>query len=123
MRPIASVIGAVRRSLKLKLILFVITILGLTVGFTPWAAIRVQRFQLLEESERHVRSIEECAGGRRHATPPRATAGWRRGTAIHPASILTFPRCRKWQQGKGPQRETMRGPRADRLRSVVDLVH
>lgn len=45
MRPSTSVIGAVRRSLKL--ILFVIAILGLTVGIAPWAAIRTQRYQLL----------------------------------------------------------------------------
>jgi len=58
MSPIASVIHTVRRNLKLKLILFVVGILGLTAGIAPWISIQAQRRQLLTGSGEHVRSLQ-----------------------------------------------------------------
>lgn len=43
--PVASFVGA---SLKLKLALLMVTILGLTVGIAPWGAIKTQERQLLQ---------------------------------------------------------------------------
>lgn len=55
-RKIATLVGS---SLKLKLALLIVTILGLTIGLAFWSAIRMQEHQLLEASERHLRLLHE----------------------------------------------------------------
>ena len=59
MRPLAALVSVVRSSLKLKLILFVVLILGLTVGIAPWSAIRAQKRQLLEDAQEHLESLQQ----------------------------------------------------------------
>jgi two-component system NtrC family sensor kinase len=54
-----SIASAVGSSLKLKLILFIILLLGLTIGIAPWSAIRMQRWQLLRASNEHLRTLHE----------------------------------------------------------------
>jgi signal transduction histidine kinase len=51
--------AAVRSSLKLKLILIILSILGLTVGIAPWSAIKMQERQLLNASQEHLRALQE----------------------------------------------------------------
>lgn len=46
-------------SLKLKLTLVIISILGLTVGLAPWSAITMQQHQLLDASRQHLRLLHE----------------------------------------------------------------
>jgi signal transduction histidine kinase len=55
-RRIATAIGS---SLKLKLVLFIVLLLGLTIGIAPWSAIRMQRWQLLQASGEHLRTVHE----------------------------------------------------------------
>ncbi len=50
---------AIRSSLKLKLVLFIIALLGLTIGIAPWSAIRMQQAQLLRASHEHLRTLHE----------------------------------------------------------------
>ena len=59
MRPLTTLVSVVRSSLKLKLILFVVLILGLTVGIAPWSAIRAQKRQLLEDAQEHLESLQQ----------------------------------------------------------------
>lgn len=59
MRFPASILAAVASSLKLKLILLIVTVLALTVGVAPWAAIKRQQHLLLAESGEHLRSLQE----------------------------------------------------------------
>lgn len=59
MRRLARPVSVVRSSLKLKLILFVVVILGLTVGIAPWSAIRAQKRQLLEDAQAHLQSLQQ----------------------------------------------------------------
>jgi hypothetical protein len=51
--------AALGSSLKLKLILFILSILGLTVGIAPWSAIKMQERQLLKSSQEHLRALQE----------------------------------------------------------------
>jgi signal transduction histidine kinase len=51
--------AAVRSSLKLKLILIILSILGLTVGIAPWSAIKMQERQLLQSSQEHLTALQE----------------------------------------------------------------
>lgn len=58
--PFATEIArAIRSSLKLKLVLFIIALLGLTIGIAPWSAIRMQQWQLLRASHEHLRTVHE----------------------------------------------------------------
>ena len=59
MRFPAPILAAVASSLKLKLILLIVTVLALTVGVAPWAAIKRQQHLLLAESGEHLRSLQE----------------------------------------------------------------
>jgi len=54
-----AIASAIRSSLKLKLVLFIIAILGLTIGIAPWSAIRMQQWQLLHASDEHLRTMQE----------------------------------------------------------------
>ena len=51
--------AAVRSSLKLKLILIILSILGLTIGIAPWSAIKMQERQLLQSSQEHLTALQE----------------------------------------------------------------
>src|ERR1035437_2071825 len=51
--------AAVRSSLKLKLILIILSILGLTVRIAPWSAIKMQERQLLQSSQEHLTALQE----------------------------------------------------------------
>lgn len=57
MRLVAGIRTAVQNSLKLKLILLVMVILGLTLGIAPWSAIKMQERQLLQASQERLRSM------------------------------------------------------------------
>lgn len=59
MRLQPAIITAVRSSLKLKLILLIVFVLGLTVGIAPWSAIKIQERQLLKDSGEHLRALQE----------------------------------------------------------------
>ena len=59
MSPITAVANAIRGSLKLKLVLFIIGLLGLTIGIAPWSAIRMQQWQLLRASHEHLRTMHD----------------------------------------------------------------
>lgn len=59
MRFIAAIASTVRSSLKLKLVLFITVLLGLTIGIAPWSAIRMQQWQLLRASQEHLRTMHE----------------------------------------------------------------
>jgi signal transduction histidine kinase len=54
---------AVGSSVKLKLTLFLLLILALTIGMAPWSAIRVQQNQLLEASEERLSAMHERLEG------------------------------------------------------------
>ncbi|MFQ5666206.1 MAG: PAS domain-containing sensor histidine kinase [Candidatus Binatia bacterium] len=54
-----KVAAAVGSSLKLKLVLLIVTILALTIGIAPWSAIKMQERQLLQASEEHLRAFHE----------------------------------------------------------------
>lgn len=56
MKTIAGVIGS---SLKLKLILLILTIVGLAVGAAPWSTMKMQERQLIRDSRDHLKSTEE----------------------------------------------------------------
>ncbi|MBI4514621.1 MAG: HAMP domain-containing protein [Deltaproteobacteria bacterium] len=56
---IAAAIGS---SLKLKLSLFIVTILALTVGIAPWSAIRTQEQQLQRAAQARLRALHEMLG-------------------------------------------------------------
>ena len=55
----SGIASAVRSSLKLKLVLFIVALLGLTMGIAPWSAIRMQQSQLLRISHEHLRTMHE----------------------------------------------------------------
>jgi signal transduction histidine kinase len=57
MRAIGNITAAVRSSLKIKLALVIVAILGLTIGIAPWAAIKMQERQLLQASQEHVSTL------------------------------------------------------------------
>jgi signal transduction histidine kinase len=57
MRAIRNITAAVRSSLKTKLVLVIVAILGLTIGLAPWAAIKMQERQLLQASHEHLRTL------------------------------------------------------------------
>lgn len=59
MRVRTGIVAAVGSSLKLKLILLVVSILGLTVGIAPWGAIKIQEHQLLVDSGEHLQILQE----------------------------------------------------------------
>jgi hypothetical protein len=59
MRFTSAIATAVGSSLKLKLILLVVLILGLTVGIAPWSAIETQEHQLLLGSREHLQMLQE----------------------------------------------------------------
>jgi signal transduction histidine kinase len=59
MQSFKRIVAAVRRSLKLKLTLFILSVLGLTVGIAPWSAIKMQERQLLSASQEHLRAMQE----------------------------------------------------------------
>jgi hypothetical protein len=59
MRFTTAIVTAVGSSLKLKLILLVVLILGLTVGIAPWSAIETQEHQLLLGSKQHLQILQE----------------------------------------------------------------
>lgn len=52
-----GITSTIRNSLKLKLVLFIIVLLGLTIGIAPWSAIRMQQWQLLRTSDEHLRTM------------------------------------------------------------------
>ncbi len=56
---VLRILAAVRSSLKLKLILLIVSILALTVGIAPWSAIKIQQRQLLKGSESHLEALQE----------------------------------------------------------------
>ncbi len=58
-RSLRGVLGAIGSSLKLKLILFLGIILGVTVGIAPWSAIKMQERQLLEGSRQRLLAMHE----------------------------------------------------------------
>jgi two-component system, NtrC family, sensor kinase len=55
---VKRVAAAVGSSLKLKLTLFILSILGLTAGIAPWSAIKMQERQLLMASQEHLQAME-----------------------------------------------------------------
>jgi signal transduction histidine kinase len=59
MHFVTAIANAIRSSLKLKLVLFIITLLGLTIGIAPWSAIRMQQWQLLRASHEHLRTMHD----------------------------------------------------------------
>jgi signal transduction histidine kinase len=59
MRFRPAIVTAVGSSLKLKLVLLVVLILGLTVGVAPWGAIETQEHQLMLGSEEHLQILQE----------------------------------------------------------------
>jgi len=59
MGTVRNTIAAVRSSLKFKLALFIVTILGLTIGIAPWGAIKMQERQLMDASRQRLRTLEE----------------------------------------------------------------
>jgi signal transduction histidine kinase len=59
MRFRTAITAAVGSSLKLKLVLLVVLILGLTVGVAPWSAIETQEHQLMLGSEEHLQILQE----------------------------------------------------------------
>jgi len=59
MALLKRVTAAVRSSLKLKLTLFILFILGVTVGIAPWSAIKMQERQLLTASQEHLTAMQE----------------------------------------------------------------
>ncbi|HUI25495.1 MAG TPA: ATP-binding protein [Candidatus Kryptonia bacterium] len=50
---------AVQSSLKLKLVLLIVTILAVTIGIAPWSAIKMQETQLLQASGERLRTLHE----------------------------------------------------------------
>jgi signal transduction histidine kinase len=59
MRVRTAIVTAVGSSLKLKLILLVVLILGLTVGIAPWGAIEMHEHQLLVDSGERLQILQE----------------------------------------------------------------
>lgn len=59
MRFITAIRAAVRNSLKLKLTLFIVVILGLTLGIAPWGAIKMQERQLMDAAAARLRGMHE----------------------------------------------------------------
>jgi two-component system NtrC family sensor kinase len=59
MRITTAAAAAVRSSLKLKLIAFIVVILGLTIGIAPWSAIKMQEHQLLQASQARLEGMQE----------------------------------------------------------------
>jgi signal transduction histidine kinase len=59
MRFRTGIVAAIGSSLKLKLVLLVVLILGLTVGIAPWNAIETQEHQLLLGSKEHLEILQE----------------------------------------------------------------
>ncbi len=59
MRCANRIAAAIETSLKLKLSLFLVTFLGLTVGLAPWAAIKMQERQLLRLGQAHLSALQE----------------------------------------------------------------
>ncbi len=55
-----AVARGINSSLKLKLALLIVTVVGLTLGIAPWTAIQTQKAQLLASSEEHLRSLHEA---------------------------------------------------------------
>ncbi len=51
--------AAIRTSLKLKLILSVVTVVGLAVGAAPWRTIKLQERQLLQDTQEHLVALQE----------------------------------------------------------------
>jgi two-component system NtrC family sensor kinase len=62
MRFLSGIIAAVRGSLKLKLTLLILTILGFTIGIAPWSAIKMQERQLLQAYDERLRALHEMLG-------------------------------------------------------------
>ena len=59
MRFAKGIAVAVGSSLKLKLSLLIVCILGLTVGVAPWSAIRMQERQLMQASQARLESLQD----------------------------------------------------------------
>lgn len=59
MRFLRDITAFVSSSLKLKLVLCVLAILGLTVGGAPWGALRMQERQLLTTSQEHLAAMQD----------------------------------------------------------------
>ncbi len=57
MSAFANIVAAIRGSLKVKLSLFIVAILGLTIGIAPWSAIKMQEHQLLQASQEHLHTL------------------------------------------------------------------
>lgn len=59
MRLVGAIKAAVANSFKAKLSLFLVVLLGLTIGVAPWCAIRLQEHQLRELSHSHLIAVRE----------------------------------------------------------------
>lgn len=59
MRFLRNISALVSGSLKIKLVLCVLAILGLTVGGAPWGALRMQERQLLTTSQEHLAAMQD----------------------------------------------------------------
>lgn len=51
--------AAIAGSLKLKLVLVIVSILGLTMGLAPWSAIKMQEYQLLQAYRSRLRTLHQ----------------------------------------------------------------